>query len=238
MAVTNYSGLTINQPICGIQFTKVTDSSADWGAVSNDTYFYDKTDKLIHYKDPLGNILEIFSLGLNSPGAVYGLYAQTANSTPITNTTTETTLLNGGIGTLSVPANGFKVGDSFRADLGGNISTTNNHTITIRIKSGSVVLATSGVQTLPNIANGVWSLSINFTIRALGGAGVGSIVTLGNFLNIKSSNGVSEGFAFNTVNSTSFDTTSANTLDITAQWGQASASDNIFTDTFALNKIF
>lgn len=238
MAVSNYSGLTIRQPIRGIQFTKVTDSSADWGAVANNTYFYDQADKLIHYKDPLGNILEIFSLGLNSPGAVYGLFAQTGNSTPITNTTTETTLLDGGIGTLSVPANGFKVGDSFRADLGGNITTTNNHTIRILVKSGLVVLADSGIQTLPNILNAVWSLSINFTIRALGGAGVGSIVTLGNFLNIKSSNGTSEGFAFNTVNSTSFNTTIANTLDITAQWGQTSASDNIFTDTFVLNKIF
>lgn len=238
MAVSNYSGLTINQPIRGIQFTKVTDTSADWASVANDTYFYDKGDKLIHYKDPLGNILEIFSLGLNSPGAVYGLFAQTANSTPITNTTAETTLLNGGIGTLSVPANAFKVGDSFRADLAGNITTTNNHTITIRVKSGSVVLATSGAQTLPNIANGVWSLSVNFTIRALGGPGVSSIVTLGNFLYVKSSNGASEGFGFNTINNTTFDTTISNTLSITAQWGQADPTDNIFTDCFVLNKIF
>jgi hypothetical protein len=238
MAVSNYSGLTINQPIRGIQFTKVTDTNADWPSVANDTYFYDKGDKLIHYKDTVGNILDIFSLGLNSPGAVYGLFAQTGNSTPITNTTTETTLLDGGIGTLSVPANGFKVGDSFRADLGGNLSTTNNHTIQIKVKSGSVILADSGIQTLPTITNAVWSLSINFTIRALGGAGVGSIVTLGNFLHIKSSNATSEGFAFNTVNSTTFNTTISNTLDITAQWGQASASDNIYTDTFVLNKIF
>lgn len=238
MAVSNYSGLTITQPIRGIQFTKVTDTSADWSSVANDTYFYDKGDKLIHYKDTVGNILDIFSLGLNSPGAVYGLFAQTGNSTPITNTTTETTLVNGGIGTLSVPANGFKVGDSFRADLGGNISTNNNHTIRIKVKAGSVILADSGIQTLPTITNDVWSLSVNFTIRALGGAGVASIVTLGNFLNIKSSNGVSEGFAFNTINSTTFNTTISNTLDITAQWGQTSASDNIFTDIFVLNKIF
>jgi hypothetical protein len=238
MAVSNYSGLTITQPIRGIQFTKVTDTSADWSSVANDTYFYDKGDKLIHYKDTVGNILDIFSLGLNSPGAVYGLFSQTANSTPITNTTTETTLLNGGIGTLSVPANGFKVGDSFRADLGGEVSTNNNHTIQIKVKAGSVILADSGIQTLPTITNDVWSLSVNFTIRALGGAGVASIVTLGNFLYVKSSNSTSEGFAFNTINNTTFDTTISNTLDITAQWGQASVLDTIFTDIFVLNKIF
>ena len=47
MAVNNYSGLTINQPIRGIQFTKVTDTVADWPLVANSTYFYDKGDKLV-----------------------------------------------------------------------------------------------------------------------------------------------------------------------------------------------
>lgn len=49
----------------------------------------------------------------------YGLFAQTANSIPVTGTTTETTLINGGVGTLSVPANGFTVGDSFVAVMAG-----------------------------------------------------------------------------------------------------------------------
>lgn len=59
MAVSDYSGLTITNPQTGIQFTKVTDSSADWVSVANSTYFYDKTDKLVHYKDANGNILEL-----------------------------------------------------------------------------------------------------------------------------------------------------------------------------------
>jgi hypothetical protein len=55
----------------------------------------------------------------NLPSPNYGLYAQTANSVPITNTIVETSLVNGGVGTLSVPANGFQVGDSYRAIFGG-----------------------------------------------------------------------------------------------------------------------
>ena len=39
----------------------------------------------------------------------YGLYSQIANSTPITATTSELSLIGTGIGTLSVPENGFKV---------------------------------------------------------------------------------------------------------------------------------
>ena len=39
-----------------------------------------------------------------SPINIGGLFVQTGNSTPITNTIVETTLINGGIGTLTVPA--------------------------------------------------------------------------------------------------------------------------------------
>ena len=44
-----------------INYTHVTDSSADWGLVPVSTYFYDKADKLVHYKDSTGAILEIFT---------------------------------------------------------------------------------------------------------------------------------------------------------------------------------
>jgi hypothetical protein len=238
MAVSNYSGLTIRQPIGGIQFTKVTDSSADWGAVANNTYFYDQADKLIHYKDPLGNILEIFSLGLNSPGAVYGLFAQTGSSTPITNTTTETTLLNGGIGTLSVPANGFKVGDSFVAKLFGHISCVGTATIQIKVKSGSVLLADTGILALDVTTNQHWNFEVNFTIRSLGTIGFGSIVSAGGFNYIKNSGLNYEGENFVFLNNTTFDTTILNTLDITAQWNTNNAGNNIYSDYFVLNKIF
>lgn len=238
MAVTDYSGLTITKPQTGIQFTKVTDSSSDWVSVANDTYFYDKTDKIIYYKNPSGTILYIFSLGLNSAGANYGLYSQTTNSSDITNTTSELSLIGSGIGSLSVPSNGFKVGDSFSVRIGGFISTSSNHTLTIKTKSGSVVLSTSGSQTFPATTSEIWTLNLSFTIRSIGGAGVGSIITLGNFTSVKSSNGAIQGFSFNTLNNTTFDTTISNTLDITAQWGQLDAGDSIYSNNFILDKTF
>jgi hypothetical protein len=48
-------------PVASIAYTHVTDSSADWVSVPVSTYFYDKTDKLPHYKDASGNILEVFT---------------------------------------------------------------------------------------------------------------------------------------------------------------------------------
>lgn len=44
-----------------VNYTVVTDSSADWPLVANSTYFYDKVDKLPHYKDASGNIIEVFT---------------------------------------------------------------------------------------------------------------------------------------------------------------------------------
>jgi hypothetical protein len=168
----------------------------------------------------------------------YGLFAQTANSTPVTATTTESTLINGGVGTLSVPANGFNIGDSFRAIFGGVLNAANNQTIRIRVKSGAVIFLDSGLQPITNITNNVFNLHIDFTIRALGGAGVASIVALGAFNYVKTSNDSTQGFGFNTVNDTTFDTTIPNTLDVTVQWGSTNAGNSIYSDIFILNKTF
>jgi hypothetical protein len=173
-----------------------------------------------------------------APGSNYGLFAQTANSTPVTGTTTETTLINGGIGTLSVPANGFNIGDSFRAIFGGVLNAANNQTIRIRVKSGAVIFLDSGLQPITNITNDIFTLNIDFTIRALGGTGVASIASLGSFHYVKTSNGAVEGFGFNTVNNTTFDTTINNTLDVTVQWGSTNAGNSIYSDIFILNKTF
>jgi hypothetical protein len=167
-----------------------------------------------------------------------GLFAQTANSTPITNTAVETSLINGGVGTLSVPANGFKIGDSFRVVIAGVLNVANNQTITVRVKDGTSILADSGAKTISNITGDVFSFNVDFTVRALGGPGVASIVTLGTFHYTKTSNGVTEGFAFNNVNNTTFNTTIANTLDITIQWGAANVGNSIYSDICILNKTY
>ncbi len=118
------------------------------------------------------------------------------------------------------------------------LNVGNNQTLRIRVKAGSVTLADSGIQNITNITNDIWSLSINFTIRAIGTAGVASIVSLGSFHYVKTSNGAVEGFSFNTVNGSSFDTTVSNTLDVTVEWGAATTDNSIYSDTFVLNKIY
>lgn len=185
--------------------------------------------------NPITHVVGTMPQGLRT---TYGLFSQTGNSITISGTTTESTLIDGGVGTLTVPANGFNIGDAFRADLGGIINTNNNETIRIRIKTGNVILADSGVQTVSNVSNNVFTLSLNFIIRNLGGAGTASIVTIGRFSYNKTVNGNIEGFSFNTLNNTTFNTTIDNTLDITLEFGSNSSNNNVYTDIFTLNKIY
>ena len=168
----------------------------------------------------------------------YGLYTQTASSTPVTNTTTETSLLDGGVGTLTVPANGFKVGDSFHAILTGYISSVNNHTLRIRIKTDGIVLADTGVITMAGATGRHWKLEVYFTVRTLGASGVASIATGGTFMYTKNASTNFEGTNFSTETTTGFDTTISNTLSITAQWNQTNTGDSIYSEIFTLNKTY
>ena len=171
-------------------------------------------------------------------GSNYGLYVQLIDSPTIVNTTAESSLIGSGLGTLSVPANAFVRGDSYLGTFGGTFSSLNGATLRIRVKAGSVILLDSGAKTMPTSTVNVWSLTINFTIRQIGGAGVASIVTLGNFSYVKQSNGSQEGFGFNVVNSTTFSTIVSNALDVTLTWGAAHPNNSIFTDIFVLSKVY
>jgi len=171
------------------------------------------------------------NLAFNQPTT--GLYAQTTQSATLTNTTTETSIVGTGVGSLTIAANGYVVGDSYHAKIGGVISAQNNDTITIRIKKGSTVLATTGTLTLEAVTNMAWECEIDFTVSAIGATG--SMCTNGNFAYNRNT-GSLEGFVFQDVET--FDTTIANTLEITAEWGQAKTQDEIHSANFVLHKTY
>jgi len=183
-------------------------------------------------------LIQVDKYVTNPYGYLSGLYTQTATSTPVANTIVESSLLDGGIGTLTVPANGFRVGDSFRAIIKGHISSANNQTISIRIKSNNVILADTGVINLPQITTKHFKLDVDFTVRALGNSGVAKIATGGEFTYSKDASNAFEGSNFSTENITTFNTTIANTLVVTAQWGAANASNSIYSEIFTLTKTY
>lgn len=171
--------------------------------------------------------------------ASVGLFAQTGSSVPVTNTTTELTLLAPGVGSLTVPSKTFKVGDSFQANLSGHINSKNNDAIRIRIKTAAgVLLADTGNVVMPNCTNQHWDLKINFTIRTLGGTGTASIASTAMFTYTKNASNAFEGENVSIINNTTFDTTISNTLEITAQWSAADALNSIYTELFTLFKTY
>ena len=173
-----------------------------------------------------------------APGNNYGLFNQTSSSTPIVNTTTESSLIGGGVGTLSVPVNGFTKGDAYHAIVTGTLSSRNNDTLRIRIKAGAVTLADTGNVTMAGATENGYKLEIYFSIHEVGAAGVADIATAGTFMYTKEASTDFQGVNFSTINSSSFDTTISNTLSVTAQWGAANAGNSIYSEIFTLNKTF
>lgn len=175
----------------------------------------------------------------NIPTTSYGLFAQTADSIPVTGTAVETTIIGPGVGTLTVPANAFQIGDSFTCSLDGLVSCGSSATLHIRIKTlGGIVLADTGIIDMAAATNKSWILNLYFTIRTLGGPTVASISSGGLFSYIRNGGTQFEGYVLSTVNNTTFNTTINNTLVITAQWDNGAIGNSITSRNFTLQKIY
>jgi hypothetical protein len=182
--------------------------------------------------------LDAIATGLEQRGGK-GLFAETANSTPITNTLTPSSLLGAGVGVLTVPANGFNVGDSFHLKMLGHLGAKNGSGLRIIIASDGVTLAsTAGYIPLPNITNRHWELNVYFTIRAVGAATVASISSGGVFMYTQNASTAFNGTNFTEVNNTTFDTTIDNTLEVIAIWDTADPLNNIYSEVAVLQKIY
>ena len=174
------------------------------------------------------------ALSFGSPTA--GNYSQTVQGTTI-NTTGEQSLVGTGVGSLSIPADAFAVGDSFHAKIGGKINATGGggrSEIIIRIKTGSTILATTDVFDLDNATDQGWECELDFTIASIGATG--SICTNGNFAYTKDGSRQVYGYIFQDVQP--IDTTISNTLDITAEWNVLNSGDDIYSANFVLYKVY
>ena len=173
----------------------------------------------------------------------YGLYNQTGSSIPVegsaASSPTSGSLLDGGFGTLSVPANGFSVGDGFQALLTGQAEISNNHTLQIEVLANDVILADTGVITMAGITDKNWRLNIDFSINSTGSAGTASIATAGLFTYRKDASSDVQGEIFSFTNNTTFDTTIDNTLSIIAILGDScETNEYIYSEYFTLRKTF
>ena len=167
-----------------------------------------------------------------------GLFAQTALGTAITNTIVETSMIGTGVGSLSVPANFFKVGDSFALKMCGNLSSASNEDIHIRIKSNGIVIGDLGVFAMKIATNKYFELVVDFTITKIGGPGVAELFVNGQYSYNHNAAGELDGKNFALISNTTFNTTILNTLTITGQWGLANINNSIQSQNFVLTKTY
>jgi len=163
---------------------------------------------------------------------VSSLYAQTVQGAVI-NTVGEQSIIGTGVGGLTVPADWFRVGDSYHGKIGGLINATgggHRSEITINIKTGATILATTGQFDLDLATNQGWECELDFTIASIGATG--TICTNGNFAYTKDGNRSVFGYIFQDVEV--IDTTIANTLDVTIEWNVLNSGDDIYSANFVL----
>jgi hypothetical protein len=139
MAVT-----TVTTAMSGaINYTVVTDTSADWPSVANSTYFYDKVTKLVYFKNSGGTVLEIFSAG----GLTYFTEAQNTaapNATvPVDSLTALSATTNADAAIVPKGAGAFLLQVPDNTITGGNkrgsnaIDLQRSRTFAIQVASGN-----------------------------------------------------------------------------------------------------
>lgn len=161
--------------------------------------------------------------------------------TPVTlaNSTVETSLIGAGLGSLTSPANSVSVGQSSHSVSSGNLSITGSPTLTIRLKGGptsATTLATWPIALATISANAAWKLTSDYTVKAIGAAGVAQIYINSVFVVFDTINPPT--YAHFSLNTTTYDTTVANVATVTAQWSAASASNTITCQQFTTNSVY
>jgi hypothetical protein len=164
-----------------------------------------------------------------------GLFSQTADAT-VANTTTETTIFGTGQGSLTVAANHLTAGKSVRIKLRGRWSTTTPApTMNVRFKIGGTTYNATGVVALfQTVTDGLFEIDIVLTCRTAGSGG--TCVSTVNAMFNGGAAGVRQMYDA-TPDTTTIDTTATNTLDVTVQWGTASAQNTITSLTATVDSV-
>ena len=163
------------------------------------------------------------------PDELSPLYVSTANAT-VANTTVATTVVGTGEGSLTVPLDSVAVGDCFQFRAGGIFSAGANPTLRLKLFFGSVFIGDTLAVVISNATNSHWVLEGTATVRSIGPTGTISVE--GGFTTSENDH-----FGFTFLVPTIVDTTINNNIDITAQWGTASAGNTITGQNVSIIKV-
>jgi hypothetical protein len=152
------------------------------------------------------------------------IFTQTATGT-VANTTTETSFVSTGVGTLTLPANFFVAGKTIRVKGYGFHTTSGTPTLRVKLKIGSTIVLDTGVQTSTAASNDGFTFEGLVTCRTTGATG--TVFGQGYYIEKLTSPGAVNNFAWTNTATTTIDTTASSLIDVTVQWGTANASNTI-----------
>lgn len=160
---------------------------------------------------------------------VASLFSVTSLGTAVANTTTETSLFTG----ASVPAGATRTieagmtaaGTVYRLRIEGTIGTTGTPTLQVRIKIGATTVGDSTAFATPNNSNGSFVIDTYVFVYTVGGAGSVRCELVGMISPALTGAVTITDFRGNNLSGVDF--TASNTVDVTVQWGTASASNTI-----------
>jgi len=138
-------------------------------------------------------------------------------------------------GTAILPANLFQTaGRTVRITVRGTIANTGTPTLDLKFKLGSTTIASLGATTLSTITGtGNFVATLYVTCRTTGASG--AVRANGEMLYFTTAT-TPQTIQLADTNTSSVNTTTTQTLDVTATWGTASASNTI-TGTIATVEI-
>lgn len=166
------------------------------------------------------------------------LFTQTAQKS-VSNTVTETTLIGGGVGTLTLPAYFWVPGRAVKIKFGGTLASTANPTALIKLKIGSTVLCATAAQALPNM-DGSCEFSGEATIVCrdkydeLARTGGTLMSDMDIKFGVDADGGAVNDLVAAPTSATSFDTTSSGTINLTITWGTADAANTAVVEVLTI----
>jgi hypothetical protein len=175
----------------------------------------------------------IASLIGTATGVDASLFTGTANAT-VANTSSETTLLGSGTGSLIIPSVVLGKCVRFRArGFWSSLALTAGN-ITLNFKAGSTVLATTGAMTVPlSQSNAYWEVEADINIYSITAGGV--VWTQGRFLTQIAALAAQIAGMVNTGSAGTSSLSSA--LGLTATWSVASASNTITCTNVSVDSV-
>lgn len=220
------TNLAVSSPIV------LTDDTLSWDFTTNNTWTGNNTfdEEVIHtahavvatdgavVNDSTQKSISAFVDGIQQSLSSV-IFIQTA-SVAVNNTTTETTLIGAGVGTLTLPADFLVAGKTIRVTARG-FGNRVSGSLTLKVKFGSTVLTSTGAQT-PTMGSDGYEVITDIICRTTGASGT---VFAQGYTHVETS-------TFDMVNTATVtvDTTGTLAVDVTAQWTIASIA-NIITQS-------